>query len=410
MKEAPHGGQSGSEALFQPVRMGSITLKNRLIRAATYEGLATRDGTPRPELGELYARLAGGGVGAVITGFAFVSQAGRAMQLGQCGAESDDRIEPWRAVLARARQAGDDVKFFMQLAHAGRQTRSKVTGVPVRGASSRRCTYFRQRVSALRDSEVLEVIRQFGAAAQRAQQAGFDGVQVHAAHGYLLHQFLSPWTNTRTDRWADGGAVLEQVVADIKRRCGPTFPILLKVSAADDNTPGLRVERMIELVRRLEACGVDAVEVSYGTMEFALNIIRGGHPVNAVFKVNPLFRDMPAPVRRIWKMFFMKAYLRRFTPFQENYNLPAAVLIQEATTLPVILVGGLRSVAGMVRCLTEHGMAAVSLCRPLICEPDLPRRIREGGVLRSQCTNCNLCTIHCDSENPVRCYVGGGRP
>ncbi len=396
-------GSTEPGAAFQPLDLAHIRLPNRLMRAATYEGMATHDGTPKDGLGDLYGRLAEGGIGSVITGFAFITPEGRAMQPGQCGIESDKRIGQWKAVLSQARRAGADTKIFLQLAHTGRQTRRAMTGHAVMGVSSRRCTYFRQRVRPMDDAGIRAAIEAFGRAARRAQEAGFDGVQLHGAHGYLIHQFLSPWTNRRRDVWGDRPRFLEEVLAAVRRHCSDRFPVLVKLSAADDNKPGLRLADTIETARRLAPLGVDAVEISYGTMEYALNIIRGACPATVALRVNPLFRDMPAALRWLWVRFFMTSYVARFLPFEEHYNLHAAVAVRRAAGIPVMVVGGVRSGAGVARCLAD-GVDAVSLCRPLICEPDFPRRLFSDTTATSPCTNCNLCTIYCDDDQPLRCY------
>jgi len=382
-----------------------VTLRNRLIRSATYEGCGDADGTPQPKLGDIYCKLARGGVGTIITGFCYASPDGRAMQPCQCGIHSDTMIEPWRCIVERVRRTDARVKLFMQLAHAGRQTLRSATGLPVMGASRRKCSYFRQGVTVLDDQGIRRIIADFADAAGRAQQAGFDGVQLHAAHGYLFHQFLSPWTNRRKDRWGDGCAFLEETVHAVRARCGDTFPLLVKLSAADDNTPGIRLEHTARTVKRLEALEIDAVEISYGTMEYAMNIFRGAVPVRAVFEVNPLFNRISPPLQRLWKAVFLKRYLGRFAPFEEDYNVASAAATRKETHLAVFPVGGIRSLENMVACVTTLGLDAVALCRPLICQPDLPMLLETGKTRRSRCTNCNLCAVHCDSGEPLRCYL-----
>jgi 2,4-dienoyl-CoA reductase-like NADH-dependent reductase (Old Yellow Enzyme family) len=389
-----------NDILFAPLALPRITLPSRLVRSATYEGLGARDGSPRPELGDLYARLARSGVGTVVTGFCFVSQQGRAMQPGQCGISADDALPAWSSLVRAVKAAAPQVKLIMQLAHAGRQTRRAVTGQPAVGASARRCLYFREKVRPLAGSEIESVIASFADAARRAQQAGFDGVQLHAAHGYLLHQFLSPYTNTRQDEWADGARLLTEVLRAVKAACGDAFPVLAKFSAADDR--GLTVDDTVCHIRAAEPW-LDAAEISYGTMEFGLNIIRGAWPLERAFEVNPLFQPIPRPLRGLFKRVFLPPLLRRRIAFAENYNLAAAARIAREVTVPVLAVGGFRRAASLRAAVTEHGLAAASLCRPFLCEPDLARRLREDDAWSSSCTNCNLCTVSCDAPHPVRC-------
>lgn len=394
------------EKLFQPLQLARVRLPNRIIRSATYEGMADADGYPQPGLGTLYRRLTQREPASLITGFCAVSRQGRAMHPHQGAIGDDSYIPAWSRVVEEVKQQSPGSRLFMQLAHTGRQTRAEATGLPAVGASSRRCLYFRQRVLALDDASIKNVIRDFGEAAYRAAQSGFDGVQIHAAHGHLLHQFLSPHTNRRTDGWKDGGRLLAEVIGAVSERCGESFPILLKVSHADDR--GLEAERVITALQPV-APRVDAVEVSYGTMEYALNIIRGDCPVAAVLKVNPLFCRFHPVVKNFWKYCvfpFMKARLKPFTPL---YTLEGAVALKKALGVPVIPVGGVTSLEDMRICIEDYGFEAVSLCRAFIREPDLLAGLRGGTWKQTLCTHCNLCTIHCDSDRSLRCYHGGGR-
>ncbi len=391
--------------LFNPWQIGAARAPNRLWRAATYEGLADEHGCPTPALGALYARLASGGAGAILTGFCYVSRAGRAMQPRQCGIDADDKIAPWQAVVAAVRDEGRGTLLFMQLAHAGRQTLAAAAEGRVLAPTRKPSPYFRSRPVAMDDGQVRAAIGEFVAAARRAQQAGFDGVELHAAHGYLIHQFLSPYLNHRRDAWGqDRLALLREILAGIRSACGGDFPILVKLSAGDFHPGGVDAELAGDYAGRLHDLGAAAIEVSCGTMDLAMNIFRGGLPVQRVFEHNPLFASRPAWQKALWMRLALPRLRRRLVPFAEAYNRDAARVIRRRSRVPLILVGGLRSRIVIDDILASGDADAVALCRPWIREPELGARFRADSRGRSTCVNCNLCAVMCDSTLPLCCY------
>lgn len=393
------------DMVFTPLQLRNITLKNRLIRSATYEGCGDSYGYPISKLYKIYDDLARGGVGTIITGFAFISQDGRAMQRAQTGIDNDNKIKAWSEIIAPMKKQYPEVALFLQLAHAGRQTLSKVTKHPVVGVSTKKCTYFKQEVKQLTNEQIEKIIEQFGLAAKRAKTIGFDGVQIHAAHGYLVHQFLSPWTNTRKDKWSNRSLFLAEVINSIRHFCGDKYPVLVKLSAEDDNHPGIRIEDTIQTVQILHQLNVDAVEISYGTMEYGLNIIRGAIPIDVILKINPLFNQKNLFLLKAWQKLFLPRYLKLFKAFTNNYNLDNAIAVKQANPeMPVISVGGIRTTSEIRHILNQGNVDAVALSRPLICDPGFANKIKRAEEVNSSCTNCNLCTVYCDSKYPLRCF------
>ncbi len=391
--------------MFEPLRLKRITLPHRMVRAATYDNMATPDGFPTELQAELFTDLARGDAGTIITGFTAVSCQGRALQAHQPAIDADDKIEPWARVLARVRKANPATKVILQIAHTGRQTGSASTGHPVVGAGPVRCRYFLSPVRTLTEAEVREKVAEFVRAAVRAEQAGFDGIQVHAAHGYLIHQFLSPHTNRRKDRYgADHLLFLEEIIAGIRERSG--IPIFLKLSGSEDRSPGITIDLMKSYVRRIDRWEVDAIEVSYGTMEIAFNIIRGGHPADVVLRHNRLFTRFGSLFCRAFKRFVYPWYKKRFFSYSDLYNLENAVALKSVSRTPILLTGGVRSGAQIARVLGEYRLDGITMCRPFVCEPDIVAKLRRNRDYTSRCVNCNLCTVMSDSPYPMRCYLG----
>jgi 2,4-dienoyl-CoA reductase-like NADH-dependent reductase (Old Yellow Enzyme family) len=394
--------------IFDELRLAHLTARNRVVRSATYEGLGDERGMPRPELGLLYRRLAEGQVGTIITGFAYVSPRGRAMHPAQTSIADDAALSAWQYVLEPVRTLPAPTVMLLQIAHAGLQTVASATGAPPLAPSIRRSPYFHARPKAMSDGEIRETIEEFAQAARRAKAAGFDGVQIHAAHGYLVHQFLSPYQNRRRDDWGqDRFAFFSEVVGAIRTSCGSSYPVFVKLSAPDGHPGGIDIPLACQYAARMESLGIEAIEVSCGTMDRAFDIFRGDLPVERVFRYNPFFKERPRWAQALAKRFVVPRLRRQFLPFTENYNLAAASAIKASTAIPVIVVGGLRRLDAMNAILASGKADAVALCRPLICEPDLIARFQNQQASVSRCNQCNSCAIMCDHTTSLRCYQPG---
>lgn len=397
--------------LFEPARIGPCSLKNRIIRSATFEGMCDSQGYPSHEYHHLYKQLALGGVGGIITGFAYISTEGRAMQPGQAGMHCEEMIKHFLPVTEGVHRY--DCKVFMQLAHTGRQTRKKETRQDVWGVSNKRSMYFGGSPRKLTTEQVYSLVEQFGKAAMYAKAAGFDGVQVHAAHGYLIHQFLLPSINNRNDEFGIsdkskiGTKFFELVLQEIRKECGRDFAVLVKVSGSDDHFTRFTNEQFSNLIRFLDDQKVDGIEVSYGTMDNALNIFRGDIPLTVILKHNPIFKsskDIDSIPRSLYNAFLYCKMRAKLKPFKPAYNLAYAKIAKTLTDIPIISVGGFRMGAEMRHCL-ENGFADfLSLSRPLICEPDFVHKLRQDENYISKCINCNICAVMCDSNQSIRCY------
>ena len=348
-----------SGTLFEPVAIGSLSLPNRLVRSATWEGMCEDDGRPTARLARLYRDLVRGGVGLVISGYTFVRADGRQLP-GKMGIHADELLPALTELTGAVHEAGG--RIFCQLVHAGAQTTAKVIGQSPLAPSAVQAPNYPEMPRELSIAEIGELATAFAEGAGRAQLAGFDGVQLHGAHGYLINQFLSPLMNRREDAY--GGSLanrmrfLEEVCTAVRRQVGPDYPVAIKLTAADHLEGGFEFAEAMQVAQRLEELGIDAIEISSGTA--------------ASGREGPVRQGIDRPE-------------------QEAYNALYARRLKEAVGVPIMVVGGLRSGAVLQRLLQDGEADLFSLARPLIRQPDLVNRWRQDESSRATCISCNGC-------------------
>ncbi len=361
------------DRLFKSGRVGTLTLANRLVRSATAERMADADGRPTERLKALYRELARGGVGLIITGHMVVHPSGKAHP-EMTGIYSDELVPYLADLAAAAHDAGGRVA--VQINHGGMQCDRENVTDPI-APSAIDAPFLQRPAREMTPDEIHASVQAYGQAARRAREAGFDGVQIHAAHGYLVSQFLSPFVNRRTDEWGgdlDGRMhFLRAVCQAVRAQVGPDYPVFVKFGMVDAVEGGLTSDEGAQVVAALEEMGLDAVEISGG--------IGGTHNLNS------------------------RAAIR--SAADEAYFRPLAQQARLATSLPIMLVGGLRSRQVMEDVLASGDADFISLCRPLICEPDLPNRLREGVQEKSACISANRCWPENQGEGiACRCPIG----
>jgi len=280
--------------VFEPWSLGTLQIKNRIIRSATHEGMAHPDGMPTADLEKYYQQLAAGGTGAIITGFMCVKGNGR-MHANIRMFDHDGYIDVYKGINDRLKEFGTPV--IAQLAHGGSRASKKLTGEDVIGPGHRRKNESGDVCKEASEADILSIIEAFVGAIIRARTAGFDGVQLHAAHGYLLSEFLSPNLNRRQDRW---GVTVEnrlRIVTEIVRRARQevgSYPVLIKISAHDQFRNGLTEHDAVATARLLQESSCDAIEVSCGYGDFLHTVRMPKVPIDALLGLMPGYRERPA--------------------------------------------------------------------------------------------------------------------
>lgn len=322
------------ERLFESVKIGPATVKNRFVRSATGEWMANRDGTIQERLIPMYEELAAGGVGLIVTGHMYVHKNWRCHPC-QTGIWDDRHMEGLRRMAEASRR--NDTRAVVQINYVGRKPHEMTI------------------------AEIQEAKDAFVSAAQRAVDAGFDGVQIHASHGYLLSCFLTPSENKRTDAFGDGPEgrrrLLLEIAELVKEKIGPERILCCKLGAVDGRDDSLSIDEVVETAGRLESLGLHALELSTTFSGAKMGAIKEG--IDSTDK---------------------EAYLLRQT-----------VAVKEAVNIPVMQVGGLRTFSLMEEMVAHGKCDMVSMCRPFLREPDLVNRFRDGTSNRSACISCNKC-------------------
>lgn len=359
--------------LFEKTNIKNLTIPNRFVRSATWEGMATEKGACTQKLIDLMVQLAQGGVGLIISGHAYVSTEGQA-SLRKLGVYDDDLIPGLAEMASAVHKAGGSI--ILQLAHGGCHANRELTRQEALGPSVMTDKNGPLNREMTRE-DIGHVVEAFGKAAARAEKAGFDGVQIHAAHGYLLSQFLSPFYNKRNDEY--GGSlenrvrIVLEVFESIKGKVQPDYPVMIKMNAQDFVEGGLTADEAIEVASTLDSAGIDVIELSGGTsLSGKLSPVRTG---------------------------------KLSSQDEEVFYRKEAVKYKEKVRAPLMLVGGIRSFEVAERLVNEGTADYISLCRPLIREPGLINRWRSGDLRRSTCLSDNLCFRPAMAGEGIYCVV-----
>ena len=369
--------------LFTPVTLGPLTLRNRSIRSAAFESMCPGN-VPSPQLLAYHCSVAAGGVGMTTVAYAAVTRSGLSFdrQLWM-----RPEIVPGLRELTDAVHA-EGAAVSIQLGHCGNMSHKSICGCLPVGASSGFNLYSPTFVRGLRADELPEMAKAYGRSVGLAREAGFDAVEIHAGHGYLISQFLSPSTNHRKDEF--GGTLanrmrfMEMVMEEVMKAAGNDMAVLVKMNMRDGFRGGMELDESLQVARKLQELGAHALVLSGGFVSKApMYVMRGEMPI----------RTMTYYMTCWWLKYGVRLvgkYMIPSVPFREAYFLEDALKFREALDIPLVYVGGLVSRQKIEEVL-NHGFEAVQMGRALLNEPDFVNRMRREENARCNCRHSNYC-------------------
>ena len=373
-------------AIFTPCKIGPVELRNRVIRSAAFENMAYGN-SPSQDLFNYHTAVAKGGVGMTTVAYAAVNRSGLSFN-GQLWMRKE--------IVPELRKMTDAIhsygaKVSIQLGHCGNMTHRATCGCTPVGASSGFNLYSPTWARALKKDEILSLVEDFGTAVDLAREAGFDCVEIHCGHGYLISQFLSHYTNRRRDEF--GGSLenrmrfMKLVMANVLKHAGSDMGVIAKVNMHDGFKGGMQTEECLEVAKELEKMGVHALVLSAGFVSRApMEVMRGAMPLKTLAH----YMDM----KHFW---WLKAGLALggrilipSVPYKEAYFLDDAKVFRKALKMPLIYVGGMTSKAKMEEVLSE-GFTALQVARALVRDTEFVNKLRSGEQECSQCGHSNYC-------------------
>jgi 2,4-dienoyl-CoA reductase-like NADH-dependent reductase (Old Yellow Enzyme family) len=386
--------ESDAPLLFTPVVLGRLTLKNRIIRAGAFEGMCA-DGLPSAALLEHHRTIARGGAAMTTVAYCSVSQDGRTYgtQMVMTEEVAGELAQLTAAVHAEGALAA------LQLGHCGDFANPRAIGGRPLGPRTRFNTYALALSRAMDETDIHRVITDFGRAATLAVQAGFDAIELHYGHGYLLSQFLSPYTNRRSDAWGgdlEGRMRLPLAVAtEVRRAVGPTMTLLAKLNLSDGFAEGISIDEALQVGQALGARGIDALVTSGGFVsKTPFYMLRGELPV----------AEMVAAQKSLLVKLGLYCFGHMLVPthrYTEAFFRPEGERLLDAVDIPVILLGGLKA-RGTMESALQRGFAALQVGRALVHDPYFPKKLQSGELDASPCEPCNKCVAEMD-KGGVRC-------
>lgn len=369
--------------LFTPVTLGPLTLRNRSIRSAAFESMCPGN-VPSPQLLDYHRSVAAGGVGMTTVAYAAVTRSGLSF---------DRQLWMSPEIVPGLRELTDAVHVegaaaSIQLGHCGNMSHKSICGCLPVGASSGFNLYSPTFVRGLRADELPEMAKAYGRSVCLAREAGFDAVEIHAGHGYLISQFLSPSTNHRKDEF--GGTLanrmrfMEMMMEEVMKAAGNDMAVLVKMNMRDGFRGGMELDESLQVARKLQELGASALVLSGGFVSKApMYVMRGEMPI----------RTMTYYMTCWWLKYGVRLvgkYMIPSVPFREAYFLEDALKFREALDIPLVYVGGLVSRQKIEEVL-NHGFEAVQMGRALLNEPDFVNRMRREENARCNCRHSNYC-------------------